>query len=247
MKTLAIIQARMGSTRLPGKVLKKICGKPILHHMVNRLKYAKYIDDLVIATSINDKDDAIYNFCKQNDLNCFRGSEEDVLSRFYDAAKLYAADFVVRLTGDCPLIDPLIVDKVIIKNLEFKADYTSNIIERLYPRGLDVELINSNALEQANNSAKKQYHREHVTPYIYENPDKFYIVSQKAEGIFIRPDIRITVDTIEDFQFVKTIFERLNKEDKIFYTWDIINLIEKEPDLLKINSNVKQKQIPNNC
>ena len=147
MNVVAIIQARLGSTRLPGKVLKKIQNKVVLDYVIDRLKTCKKIDEIVLAITTNKKDDVLEKYAKDKKINYIRGSEEDVLSRYYEAAKKYNADIIVRITSDCPLIDPKIVDEIITKHLENNADYTANIIERTYPRGLDTEVFNFNTLE----------------------------------------------------------------------------------------------------
>jgi len=232
----------MGSTRLPNKVMKKILDKPMLFYMIDRIKHSKYINQIVVATSTLSSDDIIEEFCNKNKINIYRGSEIDVLDRFYQSSLLYQADIIVRFTGDCPLIDPKIVDHVIDKHVLTKADYTSNTLVRSFPRGLDVEVFNFSTLASANKHSLKRYEREHVTPYIYENPDRFKLSGITAEGELFRPDIRITVDTIEDFQFITTLFNLLYDKKDIIETIDIITLLNEKPELLNINSQIKQKK-----
>ncbi|HHV73352.1 MAG TPA: NTP transferase domain-containing protein [Thermoanaerobacterium sp.] len=245
MKKAAIIQARMGSTRLPGKVMKIIMGKPIIEHVVNRVKASKEIDDIIIATTTNKEDDIIIEKAKKLNVKYFRGSENDVLSRYYHAAKENNADIVIRITSDCPLIDPKIIDKIIRTFIETskkeKIDYLSNTIERTYPRGLDVEVFNFETLEKVFKEADKSYQREHVTPYIYENPEIFKIKQIKDNVDY--SNYRWTLDTIEDFKVIEIIYENLYKENELFYMEDILKFQKEHHEISKINENVKQKEL----
>ncbi len=241
MKIVVIIQARFSSTRLPGKVLMKIKDKMILDYVIDRLKLCKNVDDIVLATSRNKKDDAIEKYAKEKKINYIRGSEENVLSRYYEAAKKYNADVIVRITSDCPLIDFEIVDEVIKKHIENKADYTSNVLERTYPRGFDTEVFNFEILETTYKNADKDYHKEHVTEYIMEHPEKFKLLNVEAKGKIKRPDIRITVDTKEDFELIKNII--LHFSDIKFTAKDIIDFLNDNPESLEINKNIKQKEV----
>jgi spore coat polysaccharide biosynthesis protein SpsF len=237
---VAIIQARMCSTRLPGKVMKDISGKPMLWHVIYRVKYSKLINKIVVATSTNKEDDIIENFCKENRILFYRGDEEDVLKRYYEAAKIYNGNKIVRITSDCPLIDPEIVDIVIKEHLKDEVDYTSNTIERTFPRGLDTEVFNFEALERANEMAKEKYQREHVTIFIYENPHLFKI--KNVRNFKDLSHLRWTVDEERDLIFVREIYKRLYKGN-IFFMRDILEVLEKEIDLKKINEMVKQKPV----
>jgi spore coat polysaccharide biosynthesis protein SpsF len=237
---VAIIQARMCSTRLPGKVMKDISGKPMLWHVIYRVKYSKLINKIVVATSTNKEDDIIENFCKENRILFYRGDEEDVLKRYYEAAKIYNGNKIVRITSDCPLIDPEIVDIVIKEHLKDEVDYTSNTIERTFPRGLDTEVFNFEALERANEMAKEKYQREHVTIFIYENPHLFKI--KNVRNFKDLSHLRWTVDEERDLIFVREIYKRLYKGN-IFFMRDILEVLEKEPDLKRINEMVKQKPV----
>ena len=241
MNAIAIVQARMGSTRLPGKVLKKIKDKTILDYVIERLKFCNEIEDIVLATTTDKKDDVLEKYALSKGISYFRGSEEDVLSRYYKAAKNYKADIIVRITSDCPLIDPEIVDEIIKKHIENKADYTANIIERTYPRGLDTEVFNFDVLEETYKNADERTQRAHVTPYIKEHPDKFKLQNIAAHKKIKRPDIRITVDTKEDFELIEKIILHFNNLD--FKAEDIINFLDKNPELLEINKNIKQKKL----
>jgi spore coat polysaccharide biosynthesis protein SpsF (cytidylyltransferase family) len=243
MKIAAIIQARMTSTRLPGKVLMKIEGKPTLWHVINRLKFSKKLNDIILAIPDTKENSVLEEFAKDNAIKFFRGSEKDVLSRYYETAKKFKVDVIVRITSDCPLIDPRIVDLVIKKHLNSNVDYTSNTLERTFPRGLDVEVFNFEAFRRVYKEAKENYQREHVTPYIYEHPDIFKLQNVEAKGKLKHPELRLTVDTKEDLQLIREIYKYLYKPGKIFYVEEIINLLNRYPELVKININVKQKEL----
>ncbi len=239
MNILAIIQARMGSTRFPGKILKKINDKLVLDYVIERLRLSKMLNDIILATTISERDNVIEQYAIKKNVTYFRGNEEDVLSRYYYAAKKYGGDIIVRITSDCPLIDPVIVDQVIKKHIELKVDYTSNSTESTYPKGLDVEVFNYPVLEEAFKNATQKYEKEHVTPYILEHPQRFKLLNIEAEGKFRRPDIRITLDTKEDFELISKIISNFKAID--FSTEAIIDYINEYPKLLEINKNVKQK------
>jgi len=240
---VVIIQARMGSTRLYGKVMMEIMGKPMLWHIVTRLSRSKLINKIVIATSLDRKDDIIADFCEKQGINFYRGSEKDVLDRYYQAVKLYNADVAVRITGDCPLIDYKITDKAIscyLKNIKHFSG-ASNVIERTYPRGFDTEVISREALEQVWKKAKKNYQREHVTSYIYEHPDLFNMYSVKNNKDLSY--LRWTVDKKADLRLDREIYKKLFQKKNIFLMKDILKIVEKEPVLMEINKNIKQKEL----
>ncbi len=243
MKVSAIIQARITSTRLPGKVLMDIEGKPMLWHVINRLKSSKKLDDIILTIPDTKENDILEKFAKDNKVKYFRGNENNVLSRYYETAKKFHCEVIVRLTSDCPLIDPKIVDLVIEKHLNRGVDYTSNVIKKTFPRGLDVEVFNFMVLEKAHKGAKENYQREHVTPYIYEHPEIFKLQNITAKGILKRPEIRLTVDTKEDLRLIKEIYKYFSKPQKIFYAKEIIELLDKYPELKKINAKIKQKDL----
>jgi spore coat polysaccharide biosynthesis protein SpsF len=241
LNVVAIVQARMGSTRLPGKVLLKIKDRYVLDYVIDRLRLCKKLDNIVLATTTSKEDDVLEKYAISKCINYYRGSQEDVLSRYFYAAKKFNADIIVRITSDCPLIDPEIVDKTITKHVKTKADYTTNTIERTFPRGLDVEVFNYEVLQYSFKNAKERYQHEHVTPYIIENVDKFKIVNLELDDNQKRPDIRVTLDTKEDYKLISKI---INSFDNIYFkTKDLINLLDKNPNLLKINKNIKQKNI----
>jgi spore coat polysaccharide biosynthesis protein SpsF len=238
MKTVAIIQARVGSTRLPGKVLKNLEGETVLARVVNRVRRARLIDELLVATTDRPADDAIVAECRKCSVAVSRGDQDDVLDRYFRAAQLTKAEIVVRITSDCPLIDPEITDKTIAAFLEARPDYASNALVRTYPRGLDTEVMSSNALAKAWQEARKPYEREHVTPYIYEHPEEFRILSVTGDADYSTH--RWTVDTPEDLEFVRQIYSRF-KDNATFLWRDVLDLLDREPELRGINQHVKQK------
>lgn len=238
MKTAAIIQARMGSTRLPGKVMMDLGGETVLARVVRRLGRAKMLDEIVVATTTAGRDEAIVRECSRLGVSCFRGSEQDVLDRYYSAASLTGAAVVVRITSDCPLVEPAIVDQTIRLFFNRDADYANNVVPRTYPRGLDVEVFTATALERAWREADAPYQREHVTPYFYEHPERFRVAFQR--GVRDYSHYRWTLDTAEDLQLIRTIFERLNNCDD--FDWqDAIWVMQREPELEQVNAHVVQK------
>lgn len=247
MKTGAVVQARTSSTRLLCKVLRDLpygSGITVLQQVVRRLKKAVSLDDVIVATTIDKADEAIVKLSEKEDVRWFKGSTDDVLERYYLAAKKSNLDIVVRVTSDCPCLDPEVVDLVVEKHIASKDDYTSNIIShRTFPHGLDTEVFNFDALEKAHVGAKKPSEREHVTPYIYNNPQIFNLSEVQAEETFHGPDIRITLDTEEDYTLLCAVFDYLYPEDDFFGTEAIIKLFRDKPWLNNINKNVVQKKI----
>ena len=223
--TLAIIQARLGSTRLPGKVLKKILGKTVLEHIVERLNYAEKIDQIIIATSILRENDPIEELARKKEIPCFRGSEDDVLNRFYQAALQYKGDIVVRITGDCPLVDPFVVDKIIDCHLSYGGDYTSNTIKRTFPRGIVAEVFTFDVLKRLCQMELDPAYREHVTQYIIHNPENFKINSFTQEEIPFDTNWSWVLDTQADYEFIQNIFSQLYRKGHLFRIEDIFNLI----------------------
>ena len=245
MKVVCLVQARVGSTRLPGKILKEICGKTILHHEIDRLKKCKEIDEIVIATTDKEDDDKIVNEAKKLSVKYFRGSENDVLSRFYYSAKENNADIVVRVTSDCPCIDFEILDKMLIyfkeKYKEKQVDYLSNTIKRTYPRGYDIEIFTFSALEKSYINAKKEYEREHVTPYIYDKTNNFLKLSFENKDDY--SEYRVTLDTIEDFIVIKNIFENLYYKNPYFKLNDVVQYLNDNLHIVDINKHIEQKKL----
>lgn len=244
MKVGIIIQARMGSTRLPGKVMKKIADKTILGHVISRVKQCKLVDEIIIATTTLKKDDIVVNEAAQNNVKWFRGSEDDVLSRYYFAAKDNNLDVIVRITADCPLIDPIVTDEIIKYYIDHNYALVTNagpdLDKRTYPRGLDTEVFSFTVLTGAYQKANEAYQREHVTPYIYENKS-FDIFFYKNDTDYSR--YRLTLDTIEDFQLIYLIYKELYHGEHDFYLNDIIRVLKKHPDYYRINQDVEQKKI----
>ena len=242
-KTATIVQARMGSTRLPGKVMKQLYGKSVLGHVIERLKQSEFLDEIIIATTKLDKDNIIAEEASNYNVNFYRGSEENVLSRYYYSAKENSVDIIVRITSDCPLIDPLLVDEIIQfykkNNYKLVTNAGPNSENRTYPRGLDVEVFSFELLKEAFNNATKYYQLEHVTPYIYENIEEIYYYKNEVDY----SNYRWTLDEKEDFELIKSIYDKLYNGEHNFYSNKVLELMKQNPELKKINSNVKQKQI----
>ena len=232
-----IVQARMGSTRLPGKVLMNADEKtPILYHVITQLQNCKFLDKIVIATTELKEDDKIEEFADSMSIDCFRGSSNDVLERYYRCAQKFSLSIIVRITADNPLIDPTLVDDVINIFNSNSFDYVSNAHIRSFPHGTETEVFSFNALEKAWKNAKTNYEKEHVTPYLYNNPDKFNIFNViYKENISY---LRWTVDNVDDLKLVQIILSKIKKRPILMN--DIIELFSKEPNLIKINANTSK-------
>jgi spore coat polysaccharide biosynthesis protein SpsF len=244
MKISAIVQARMGSTRLPGKVMKLLCGKTVLAHVLARVKACSLVDEIIVATTLSQVDSAIAVEADNCQVLCFRGSETDVLERYYLAAKEFHADIIVRVTSDCPLFDPQVLKKMLtvfrtMLEAGQKIDYLSNTIKRTYPRGLDAEIFTFEALESTYKTAKKPYEREHVTPFIQQHPDWFALHSYVGERDLSA--YRWTLDTEEDWCLIFEIYRSLYTNERLFSTDEVIELLQEKPALSKVNACVKQK------
>jgi len=233
-KTIAVIQARMGSTRLPGKILKPILGVPMLARMLDRVKQAKKLDTIVLATTDKSEDDATATLATEAGVMVFRGSESDVLDRFYQAAKQAGAETVVRMTGDCPLMDPVVIDSVLahFEDANGRVDYCG--IPSNYPEGLDIEVFTFSALEEAAREARLPSEREHVTPYIKNHPERFTCETWR-DGGRDNSSMHWSVDTQADFDFVTKIFEQLYPVNQSFAKDDVLKLLIQRPELLEIN------------
>jgi len=237
MTNLIIIQARISSSRLPGKILMKLEGKPILAHIVDFLKFSRLSDKIIVATTTNQEDNAIENLCKELNIYCFRGSSDDVLNRYYECAKLYKGDIIVRITCDNPLIDPTLVDKAIRICEKEKCDYVSNMIHETFPTGYLVEVLKFNILEQINNKKNDDLTKEHVTHHIRMNPDMYKIKEFFAPENLQRPQWRLTIDYEKDYQLMKKIFQKIYKPNKFIPYSDVVNFLDNNLELLKINTN----------
>ena len=245
--TAAIIQARMGSTRLPGKIMKELAGKPMLWHMVKRAGSAAELDKVIVATTVGPEDDAVEKFCRENNTLFFRGPDEDVLARYYLTAKEYKVSTIVRITADCPLIAPEIIDLGVEKFNAGRCDYISNINpgERTFPRGLDVEVFSFDALEKAFREASQPYEREHVTPHIWQNKkNEFKIGSMiTATPSYARPQYRLTVDFPEDFQLMEKIYGEFYKPGKIIDIPGVLRFLDARPEIVAVNAHCEEKQV----
>lgn len=233
MKTGAIIQARMGSGRLPGKIMKNLIKQPVLWHVYNRIN-ASNVDICIVATTDNEKDDIVQGYCDNNNILCFRGSEEDVLGRYYMAAKKYNLDVIVRGTADDPLKDTVVINRAISILKETGSDYVSNTIKPTYPEGVDIEVFTFKALEKAYNEATLPSEREHVTPYIWKNTEIFncYNFCNDEDLSYMR----WTMDTEEDYEFILKVYSFFtNKEN--FYMDDVLKILKEYPALQEINKN----------
>ena len=243
MKTVAIVEARMASTRLPGKNMLPILGKPMLELLIERLKQAKLLDQIVVATTHNPSDDVIEKLTHRIRVGCFRGSEDDVLDRVLRAAHANKADVIVEITGDCPLIDPTLIDQVIRTYQMKNVDYVSNSLNGTYPNGMDVQVFSTKVLEKVARLTQDPIDHEHVSLYIYEHPEIFSIYNVESDLPEKYWNLRLTVDTKEDFQLINAIFELLYPHNTAFTLYDIINILEKRKDLLEINQNIQQKKV----
>jgi spore coat polysaccharide biosynthesis protein SpsF len=240
MNIVAIIQARMGSSRLPGKVLLDLEGETVLARVVRRLQRCRQISKIVVATTTTPGDEAITRECEHLQVLCVRGSEQDVLDRYYQAAHANAGEAVVRVTSDCPLIDPELVDETVEVFRDQHADYASNASPRTYPRGLDTEVFTFDALDRAWREACEPHQREHVTPYLYEHPQIFKLASLSGAADYSRH--RWTLDTREDLELLRAIYSHFDGSDD--FSWqEALRLMEREPELAEINSRVLQKSV----
>jgi spore coat polysaccharide biosynthesis protein SpsF len=260
MKVVAIIQARMGSTRLPGKVLADVAGQPMLWWVCQRTRRAARVDQVVVATTLEPDDRQIVDQSARIEVPCFRGSTDDVLRRYAEAARAFEADAIIRITADCPLIDSDVIqetaqgycsgtreagkahcaDREDGEGAGCLLRYASNTLERTWPRGLDTEVMSAAALARADREAIQPDERAHVTPYVYRHPELFQLIS--VTGPDNLADMRWTVDTPEDLEFVRAIYSRLAGNE--WFSWrDVLRLLEREPALAEINRHIRQKQI----
>ena len=233
-----IIQARMGSSRLPGKALMKSdSGKPLLYYVINQLRYCSKVKNLVIATTTNQEDDEIEKFANDNSVNIFRGKEKDVLDRYFQCAKKYSFSTIVRITADCPLIDPQIVDKVIEKFFSGNYDFATNTLTRTFPIGTDVEVFSFSALNRAWENTQLPSEREHVTPYLRKE-ENFKIINVENDKNI--SNLRLTVDRIEDFELIKQILNNISINP--IHLEDVLELFSRKPELIEINKHINHNE-----
>jgi spore coat polysaccharide biosynthesis protein SpsF len=238
-RRVAIVQARLGSSRLPGKVLADLGGHTMLARVVRRVRRAT-LDSVVVATTTHPHDDPIDEECRRLGVAVFRGDEDDVLDRYHRAAQAYTARVVVRVTADCPFIDPALIDRV-ADALDFEeADYASNVQKRTYPRGLDAEAATADALARAWREAKAPHQRAHVMPFLYENPALFRLASVENDSVL--GHIRWTVDTAEDFALARALYERVGNDDGVSWR-QVLAVFEEDPALAALNRGVSQKDL----
>ncbi len=255
MRVAATIEARMSSSRLPGKVLMELQGAPMLARLVERVRRAKRVDEIIVATTTNPADDPVVDLARSHGVTFFRGSEEDILDRVLHAAMTYGADLIVELTGDNPLIEPLLIDAMVAFYLDNDLEYVANTAMRhttrwekepTFPVGTSVEIFSTELLSRVATWTQDPLDREHVSSYIFDRPEKFRLGAFEAVDEFDachRPDIRLTVDTDADMRLVREIYGRLYPANPAFSLMDVVNLLTREPDLLSINGQVIQQRV----
>jgi spore coat polysaccharide biosynthesis protein SpsF len=241
MKIVATIEARMTSSRLPGKVLLQAGGKSMLRHLVDRLKTVSSLNGIVLATTVNATDDVLEEFAKENNILCYRGSEDDVMNRVIGAAESAEADIIVEITGDCPIIDPQIVEQTIRMFLGNHADYVSNSIIRSYPDGMDTQVFRLATLQRSAAMTYDPLDHEHVTLHIYNNPDVFSQVHLIAPPELHWPELGLTLDEPADYQLIKNIIDFFGPEYTMFNCLDVIRLLQQKPEWVEINQTVQRK------
>ena len=247
VNTVAIIQARMGSTRLPGKVMRRLCGTTVLGWVIRRVKASPLVDDVVVATTDGPADDAIVEEALAHGALVHRGHEANVLSRYHGAAAEVGADIIIRVTSDCPLYDPLVLTAMLERFDTWQAageqvDYLSNCwSQRTFPRGLDTEIFTREVLETAFRKATKPYELEHVTPYVYTHPDEFRM--RGFPGPVDHSRHRWTLDTIEDWRLIEAIYDALCDGERIFTTAEVLAFLDRHPEVVALNAHVEQKRL----
>lgn len=236
---VGIIAARMASTRLPGKVMLTICGKTILEHMVDRVTHSRTLDKVLIATSTDESDDVIEALCRRTGIECIRGPNEDLLSRYKMVCDAVGADIIAKMGADSPLIDPSIIDKVVKIFVNNDYDYVSNYgpFPRTYPEGIALDVYTSKTLDEVYNEAKKPSEREHISPFIWMRPERYRIYRVDCEKDLLK--YRLCLDYKEDYYVIKSVFEGLYPQNPFFTMEEIIEWLDAHPDILKINSHIK--------
>lgn len=243
MKTGIIVQARMGSTRLPGKVMMELSGKPVLWHVLERVRQCRHVDEIIVATTVSAQDDVIERFSSAYGVFCHRGSDDDVLDRYYHAALCRQLDWIIRVTSDCPLIDAPVIDDMLAVLHAGQNSFVTNVnldpLARTFPRGLDAEAFSMRLLTLAHTHAKEPYQREHVTPYMYEFAhDIHYHTFPTNEAQY-----RLTLDTTEDYRMLSAVFSFLYQGRHDFWLKEILTVLRRHPELVDINREVRQKPI----
>lgn len=241
MKIVATVEARMESSRLPGKTLAPILGRPMLEVLIERVRRARRVDQIVVATTDHAADQPIEELARRLGVGCFGGSSEDVLDRVLKASQAHQADLIVELTGDCPLLDPEVIDQVIALFLSGEYDYVSNVLARTYPRGLDTQVFPVRVLEEVAALTLEPADRENVSLYIYEHPERYRLGNLEAPPELRHPELRLTVDTAQDLELVREIYQRLYPAKPDFTIADVIRLLQQTPELREINQGVKQR------
>ncbi|TCS62995.1 cytidylyltransferase domain-containing protein [Varunaivibrio sulfuroxidans] len=239
-RTLATIEARMTSSRLPGKVLKPVLGRPMLALMVERLRRVSALDGIVIATTVNATDDPLVDLAENLGVGVFRGSEDDVMGRVLGAARAHGADVIVETTGDCPLIDPAIVQRCVEAYAAADVDYLSNVLTRSYPIGMDTQVFAADILADAAARTDDPRDREHVSLYIYNHPERYRLQNVAAPPALRDPNLALTLDTAEDLALIAAVFEALYPENPDFRLDDILRLLARKPELREINRHVRE-------
>ena len=241
MKVIATIEARMTSSRLPGKVLLPVMGKPILHYLVARLKQVASLDGIVLATTINATDDSLVKFAEEEGIDCFRGSEEDVMTRVIGAGESVGADVIVEITGDCPIIDPEIVEQTIRMFQAHNVDYVSNNHIRSYPDGMDTQVFRLDALKRSASMTDDELDHEHVTLHIRNNPKLFSRIHLVAPPEIHWPELGLTLDEQADYDLIKQVMEYFNEENLYFSCLEVVRYLRDNPELVIINQDVIRK------
>lgn len=236
--TIAIVQARMGSTRMPGKVLADLSGAPMLQRQIERVKRANSLDQIVVATSTDSSDDQIVQLCEEIDVPVYRGDLNNVLNRYTGAISQFEPDVVVRITADCPLISPVVIDSVVQAFKESGVDYLSNTLQPTFPDGLDVEVVRAHVLQDLANTSTDPTEREHVTLGVYRQPEKYSVANYSGDQDF--SDLRWTVDSPEDFAFVQWVYAELYPSNPEFEFVDILDLIDSHPERSRTSADSKR-------
>ncbi|MBU1145318.1 MAG: glycosyltransferase family protein [Firmicutes bacterium] len=239
----AIIAARMNSSRMPGKSMALLCGIPSLEHIINRLKASRFIDQIIVATTTNNTDDKIRECAKMNGVLCFSGSEDDVLDRTVKAGEISNSEHVVIVNGDSPIIDPYVVDCVISAYFKNNADYASNSWKESWPVGTEAEICRLATLQKINTSSTDPAYHEHVTLELNENRNKYKMIDVTASSDEMWPELRLTLDTQEDYKLISYIYENLYPSNQLFGIKEIVEFLKQKPEFVRINSNIKQKDI----